>query len=250
MMLKPSQPSLSRQFREWRYKRRIARNRHKVFPESGASRAGEGPLATPGRRPHRRRIERPKLQPMFDWQHVQRRESGIARARRRAAEAVDSRIALAVMACVAVAAVGAGGYVIGESSAVGAEEAADARQASFEEAFAAARQEAIAQGQARGREAGKRVGQRAAERLGARVGARRGAAAAAQELARIEAAEAAEAAAAERAAERRAARQEPPADEAAAAAAEPEPTFSEPTPEPAPPPPTPEPCFDVTGHPC
>jgi hypothetical protein len=159
----------------------------------------------------------------------------ITRALRPIVKAVDPRILVALVACIAAAGVAAAGYLVGESNAVGATDAAAARQSAFEDAFATAREEAVAQGKVRGREAGARTGRRAAERAGARAGARRGAAAAAQEQAAIAAA----AAAAERRARREARAAETPTTTTPAT----EPV----TPEPAPPP---EPCFDVAGFPC
>jgi hypothetical protein len=183
----------------------------------------------------RRRIDRLKARGNPDWEASQASEGPIARALQRTADAVDPRIVIAVIACIAVAAVGAAGYLIGESKAVGASDAAAARRVSFQHAFDAARRDATAQGKERGSAAGARAGKRAAEKAGARAGARRGAAAAAREQAAL--------AAAAQAAERRARRQ-------AHEAETPAPTTT-PAPEPvAPEPAPPEPCFDVAGFPC
>jgi hypothetical protein len=232
---------------EWRRRRRIDRLRAHANPDREVTQASDGlslPLET-WRRGNQ--IDRLRARATSDWAAYPS-QGPITRVWRRIADAVDARIVVALLACLAVAGVGVAGYLVGEANAVGADEATEVRESAFQDAFAAARQDAIAQGEARGRKAGAQAGRRAAEKAGARAGAQRGAAAAAREQ------EALAAAAAERAAEaaaERRAQQEAPADEASGPTSpEPEPAAPEPVaPAPAPQPP-PEPCFDALGFPC
>jgi hypothetical protein len=175
------------------------------------------------------------------------REGPIRRAWRHTAHSVDRRVLIAALACIAAAEFAVAGYVIGEETTIGGVEASGVEQFYFQDAYSAARRNAIAEGRQRGIEAGALEAETAAKRAGARAGARRGAAAAAQEQAAVAAAEAAAAAAADRA-ERRAT--SGPSTEAAAPSPAPaEPAPAEPAPAPAPAPP-PEPCVDAAGFPC
>jgi hypothetical protein len=241
-------------FADWRRKREVERLRDHANPEwepvlGRSDLEWEQPFDRERPAARRRRNGRAIARPLRAPARKRRNGRPRARARRLAVMRPDPRLLGGGLALAAIAVVGAGGYLIGESTAVGSSEAADAREASYQEAFAAARDDAIATGEQRGRSAGVRAGRKSAERAGDRAGARRGAAAAEREEARIAAAAAAAeaTAAAEREAAREA-RQAEPAAERTTPTPEPDP---EPvTPAPVAPAPEPVPCYDVTGHPC
>lgn len=98
-----------------------------------------------------------------------------------------------------VAALGVGGYLIGESAAPSAVDADDARRVAYEAAVTSAEQEAFVASREGGESDGLVAGEESGIEAGTQTGSSRGEAAAAAELAAIEAAQA-EAAAAEAAA--------------------------------------------------
>lgn len=147
--------------------------------------------------------------------------------------AVDSRIVVAVLTFIVAAEFAVAGYVMGEESRVSAIDAGAVEAWHFQDAFSAARQDAILQGRQRGIEAGAWAARRAAERAGARAGARRGEAVV--ELAARQRERRAAGAGAEL------------ATEAPAAESAPRPSSA---PAPAVPSAPPEPCFDPAGFPC
>jgi hypothetical protein len=183
------------------------------------------------------------------WQARGRVPGGpITRVWRHTTRVVDPRILAGVTALIVAAELAVAGYLLGERSGPGEGDITSTRQWYFDQAFADARQAALARGEERGVEAGTRAGERAARKAGAAAGSRVGADAVAAEQAAIAAA----IAAAERA-ERRAARRAERAAAADAASEPAPPTTTAPAPAPASPAPAPapaEPCFDPAGLPC